>query len=105
VIDYLTELVHAHALPPKLLVLHQFRTSMITDRQAIDTGRDEVSVLIHADGQGGQGDKQATWANLRRDAPPVAWGWKNFYDEDLPMLTPEQTMQEVVPAPDLISYQ
>ncbi|WP_207455570.1 hypothetical protein [Desertivibrio insolitus] len=105
VIDYLTGLVHANGLPPKLLVLHQFRTSMITDRQAIDTGRDEVSVLIHADGQGGQGDKQATWASLRRDAPPVAWGWKNFYDEDLPMLTPEQTMQQVVPQPDLISYQ
>ena len=25
--------------------------------------------------------------------PPVHWGWKNFYDEDLPMLDPTQTYQ------------
>ena len=33
------------------------------------------------------------------------WGWKNFNDEDLPMLTPEQTIDQVSPVPDLISYQ
>lgn len=29
--------------------------------------------------------------------------WKNFYDEDLPMLTPEQTAA-VTPVPDLVTY-
>jgi hypothetical protein len=102
--DYLSELVRAESLPPKLLVLHQFRNDMIEDRAGVDVDRPEVTVLIHADGQGSQPEKQATWKRLRTDAPAVAWGWKNFYDEDAPMLSPEQTMM-VEPVPDLITYQ
>ena len=60
---------------------------------------------MHIDGQGSQPDKQATWRALHDGAPAVAWGWKNFYDEDEPMLTPEQTMTEVSPVPDLVTYQ
>lgn len=106
VTTWLADLTNEKGLPQKMLVLHQFRPSMISDRTSLDLTRPEVAVLIHADGQGGQGDKQATWTNLHRDAPTgVHWGWKNFYDEDLPMLTPEQTMRAVSPAPDLITYQ
>ena len=62
--------------------------------------------MVHADGQGAQRDKQATWQALQQSAPaPLWWGWKNFYDEDLPMLTPEQTIAQVSPLPQLISYQ
>ncbi len=104
VVDYLTELVHVHDLPPKLLVLHQFRLDMLKNRDQIIVDRDEVPVLIHADGQGSQPAKQDTWQWLRRDAPAVYWGWKNFYDEDIPMLTAEQTVQ-VSPLPELITYQ
>jgi hypothetical protein len=35
----------------------------------------------------------------------VSWGWKNFVDEDVPMLTPEQTIEQVQPTPQLITYQ
>lgn len=103
--DYLAGLVREHDLPQKIFLLHQFRTSMIADRARLDTAHPELAVVIHADGQGGQGAKAATWANLRADAPPGAfWGWKNFYDEDAPMLTPEQTWA-VQPTPDFVSYQ
>jgi hypothetical protein len=62
--------------------------------------------MVHADGQGAQGDKQATWRVLHQNAPEaVFWGWKNFYDEDAPMLTPEQTVAQVDPVPALVSYQ
>jgi hypothetical protein len=106
VTTWLADLVNEKGLPQKMLVLHQFRPAMISDRTSLDLSRPEVALLIHADGQGGQGDKQATWANLHADAPSgIHWGWKNFYDEDLPMLTPEQTMDAVFPAPDLITYQ
>lgn len=105
VVDYLAGLTRANNLPPKLLVLHQFRSDMILDRQRINVSADEVTVLFNADGQGSQPAKQATWGTLRAGAPPAAWGWKNFYDEDKPMLTPEQTMQQVSPQPQLISYQ
>ncbi len=105
VVTWLADLTRENALPQKLLVLHQFRLDMIPGRERLDTSREEVAVLIHADGQGSQGDKQATWQALRRDAPPVWWGWKNFIDEDLPMLTPEQTVADVDPVPELVSYQ
>ena len=43
---------------------------------------------------------------LHQNAPaPINWGWKNFYDEDSPMLTPDQTIAQVLPTPQLVSYQ
>ncbi|MFF2372303.1 hypothetical protein [Agromyces sp. NPDC058110] len=105
VIDELAAICDEHDLPPKLLVLHQFRADMILHRERVDVDRPEVDVLFHVDGNGTQPAKQATWNALREGAPDAAWGWKNFIDEDAPMLTPEQTMTEVVPAPDLVSYQ
>nr|WP_204332223.1 hypothetical protein [Geodermatophilus sabuli] len=106
VVTWLADLTRAAALPQKLLVLHQFQVRMIPERERLDTSREEVAVMVHADGQGGQGDKQATWSTLRQTAPDaVAWGWKNFYDEDAPMLSPEETIAQVSPRPQLISYQ
>ncbi|GAA4413685.1 hypothetical protein GCM10023168_36640 [Fodinibacter luteus] len=103
---WLAALVREHDLPPKVLTLHQFRRSMIRGRERLDTSLDEVQWLVHADGQGDQGAKQATWAALRRDLPEGVWlGWKNFEDEDAPMLTPQQTMAQVSPTPWFVSYQ
>jgi len=103
--SWLADLVDARSLPPKLFVLHQFRSSMLRDRASIDLARPELTTVVHVDGQGSQPDKQATWRALHDGAPDVAWGWKNFFDEDEPMLTPEQTMADVSPTPDLVTYQ
>ena len=106
VVSWLATLTSERALPQKLLVLHQFRSSMIGNRALLDLSHPEIELLIHVDGLGSQPDKQATWAALHVDAPAgVSWGWKNFYDEDIPTLSPEQTMTEVMPAPDLVTYQ
>ena len=103
---WLADLVQAHDLPPKLLILHQFQTRMIVERHRLDTSRPEVQYLVHVDGQGPQGSKQATWTAITQDLPPRTWlGWKNFEDEDTPMLTPAQTIARVHPTPDFISYQ
>jgi len=103
---WLAQLTNEKGLPPKMFVLHQFRLAMIQDRQTLDMSHPELAMLIHADGQGGQPDKQATWRALHQGAPEgMAWGWKNFYDEDKPMLTPDQTMRDVAPLPDLVTYQ
>ena len=103
---WLAELVRRHDLPPKVLTLHQFSRAMVRDRERLDTSLDEVQWLVHADGQGGQNAKQGTWAALQRDLPEGVWlGWKNFEDEDTPMLTPEQTMDRVRPTPWFVSYQ
>ncbi|MFK5633738.1 MULTISPECIES: hypothetical protein [unclassified Ornithinimicrobium] len=107
VVTYLADLTRENDLPQKILVLHQFQTRMIPDVNEVDQSRSEVAVLIHADGQGPQPSKQDTWRTLRANAPDVEhWGWKNFYDEDVPgPLTPEETMSLVDPVPDFISYQ
>lgn len=106
VVTYLADFVQENQLPQKVLVLHQFQLRMITDRQDLDMSRSELALLIHADGLGSQGAKQATWRTLHEDAPEgIHWGWKNFIDEDQPMLTPEQTFADVDPVPDFVSYQ
>lgn len=105
VVAYLSELTREHHLPQKLLVLHQFMQRMIVDRARVTTTDPAVQVLVHVDGQGSQGAKAGTWANILSGAPPgVVWGWKNFIDEDVPMATPEQTYR-VQPTPHFVSYQ
>ncbi len=102
---WLAGLVREQHLPQKMLVLHQFRTAMITDIDTLETGHDELAVVIHADGNGTQGAKAATWGRVVAGAPAgVAFAWKNFVDEDSPMATPAQTMA-VRPTPVLITYQ
>jgi hypothetical protein len=104
--EWLAALVDRESLPPKMLVLHQFRLDMIENRQDVDMSHPQLDLLIHVDGQGSQPAKQDTWRTLHEGAPAgMAWGWKNFYDEDLPMLSPEETMRDVAPEPDLVTYQ
>ncbi|AEI11724.1 hypothetical protein [Cellulomonas gilvus] len=102
--DWLADLTARNHLPQKMFVLHQFASSMISGRGLLDVSHDELAVVVHVDGQGTQRAKRGTWRTLRADAPDVHWGWKNFVDEDRPMLTVEQTLR-VRPVPDLITYQ
>lgn len=105
VISWLADLTAKNRLPQKLLVLHQFRLSMLRDEDDLDTGSDEVQLLIHMDGQGTPAMKDSTWEAVTHAAPKgVPFGWKNFCDEDHPMLSPAQTMTKR-PAPVMISYQ
>jgi len=92
-------------LPQKLLVLHQFQLSMIRHEPDLDTSHPEIQLLIHMDGNGSPALKDATWRSVTAAAPPgMPFGWKNFYREDTPMLTPDQTLAHH-PAPLMISYQ
>lgn len=103
---WLADLVAEHQLPPKVLILHQFQTRMIIERERLDTSRDEVQYLVHADGHGNHGQKLATWNALKPGLDEHTYlGWKNFIDEDSPMMTPAETMTMVDPTPDFVSYQ
>ncbi|MCW2133597.1 hypothetical protein [Arthrobacter sp. VKM Ac-2550] len=104
--DWLARLTLENNLPQKVLILHQFQLRMISNREQLETGHDELAVVIHADGHGGPGQKLETWRALRQDLPDDVWmGWKNFYDEDTPMFSPERTYGDVKPAPWFVSYQ
>jgi hypothetical protein len=105
VADWLAGIVREERLPQKLLLLHQFRTSMITERETLDATRDELAYLVQMDGDGAPGDKFATWEALKQDPPEgLYFGWKNFYDEDAPTFSPEETFA-VEPKPWWVSYQ
>ncbi|WP_206446563.1 hypothetical protein [Agrococcus sp. KRD186] len=104
-LDWRAELTAAHALPQKVVVLHQFTLRMIRDRAQLDTGHDELALVLHVDGNGTQPAKLETWRALQRDLPAgIALGWKNFIDEDRPMLDPAGTMA-IEPTPVFVSYQ
>jgi len=105
VVTWLADLTEETGGPQKLLILHQFSTAMITNRDKIDTSREELSIVLHADGHGTPDLKMGTWDTLRSGLPPeIGMAWKNFYDEDTPTFTPEQTMA-VKPRPWFVSYQ
>ena len=105
VVDWLAGIVREEALPQKLLILHQFRLPMITNRHLVETPP-ELAVLIQMDGQGPLGSKYNTWNTLtnKPDAERFHWGWKNFYDEDSPTATPDQVL-ELTPTPGFVSFQ
>lgn len=103
--DWLAELTRKKQLPQKVVILHQFKLSMISDRSTLDTSHPELAMVLHADGNGTPGMKMATWKNLRRGLPDgIRMAWKNFIDEDSPTFTPEQTF-DIDPKPWFVSYQ
>lgn len=103
-IDFLDALIRRHDLPPKMLVVHQFTPSMVTNKAAI-RGTSNVQVVFQMDGFGSLALKHASWNRMVSDLPVGALtGWKNFYDEDRPTPTPAQSLA-VSPTPIYISYQ
>lgn len=104
-LEYLAALTDKHRLPQKMVVLHQFTHSMITNRAALDTSHPELALTLHADGHGTPELKDSTYQELIRDLDPaIKPSWKNFYDEDTPTLTPAQTYA-LTPKPYVVTYQ
>jgi hypothetical protein len=104
--EWLAALVREHELPQKLFVLHQFRFTMLQNRELIEA-RPELWTVIQMDGQGLISDKYETWNALTAgwEDQPWDWGWKNFTIEDDPGPIPPSEVLELVPTPMLVSYQ
>jgi hypothetical protein len=103
-IDYLDEVIRRFGLPPKMMVVHQFTDSMVTNK-AIIRGTPRVQVVFQMDGFGTLELKRGSWDRMVADLPAGALaGWKNFYDEDRPTPTPAESLS-VLPTPVYVSYQ
>lgn len=105
VLDYLAGVVDKNHLPQKMVVLHQFTLDMIQDRETLDVSHPELALTLHADGHGETALKLDGYATLLKGLnKKIRPSWKNFYDEDIPMLTPEQTYA-LNPKPWVVTYQ
>jgi hypothetical protein len=101
---WLARLTRRHALPQKLLIVHQFRLDMIRNRDRIRR-RPELALVVQMDGHGSQQLKLTTWAAVTVGGPRgVRFGWKNFIDEDSPVRSPSATLA-LRPSPVFVSYQ
>lgn len=99
----LAEISATQGIPPKLLIVHQFREDMIAgkDRLAPYPG---VQLVIDADGYGVPELKTAVYNFLVRDEPVEFGGVKLFYRQDVPVMSAQEILA-LVPSPDVIIYQ
>jgi hypothetical protein len=100
----LSDLVEREDLPPKVLVVHQFRYGMITNKRVIEPVAN-VETVIHADGFGIRRHKIKKYNMLVRDQPVQYGGFKLFFEQDTDLLSPEEVLEVLEPNPAVVSYQ
>jgi hypothetical protein len=105
--DYLTSLVKANNIPPKILVVHRFTQNGVTNYKQIKT-RPEVQFVMDMDGWGHPPLKIGTYKNFIHKEPVEYTGFKVFYKNDMKnngrLLTPKEILA-LKPQPVYIQYQ
>ena len=105
--EYLAALVRDNNLPPKLLVVHRFRTDMLTNYKKIKTCN-EVQIVINMDGFGSPQLKKQTYYYAIYKEPVQFTGFKLFYKPDVKpgnrLMTPGEILK-LKPQPSYIQYQ
>ncbi len=101
--EVLAQISAEHGIPPKVLIVHQFREDMVRGKETL-APIPGVQLVIDADGYGAPELKTAVYNFLVRDEPVEFAGVKLFYDQDVPLMTPQEILA-LVPAPDVIIYQ
>ena len=102
-IGVLARVVEEHQLPPKVLVVHRFTRNMLTNASQIRLDP-RVQVVIDMDGWGTPGSKMGAYRWFVVRHPVQYTGFKLFYKNDKPMMTPQQVL-ELYPKPLYIQYQ
>ncbi|MPZ99557.1 MAG: hypothetical protein GEU80_09535 [Dehalococcoidia bacterium] len=100
---YLADLVREHGLPPKVLVLHQFRPEMLADTADFDDVP-EVEVSVDMDGYGAPWPKLEGYERYALAEYSERPAIKLFYRWDEPLIQPDDLMALDRP-PDYIVYQ
>lgn len=103
--SYLSRLVARHRLPQKLLIIHEFRTSELPDRQNVLI-RPGLATVLQMDGLGPVSTKLASFRAVTRNASRFHIGFKVFLRRaaDPVLMTPQEIMA-LRPRPAYISYQ
>ena len=99
----LAQLVDQYHLPPKILIVHRFTGPMVTNADKIRPDP-RVQVVMDMDGFGPQWLKKDSYRSYIKASPVQFTGFKLFYKNDKPLLTPEQVV-DLCPHPLFVMYQ
>ncbi|HQW02040.1 MAG TPA: hypothetical protein PLR30_06170 [Saprospiraceae bacterium] len=107
--EYLAQLVVENNLPPKILVVHRFKTSMLTNYKQIEK-RPEVQLIVHMDGFGRRELKLSSYKQTITNEPVQFAGFKLFYKNDtvdpkMPTIMQPDEILKLNPVPVYIQYQ
>ncbi|GAA0438647.1 hypothetical protein GCM10008983_14410 [Lentibacillus halophilus] len=102
-VTYVNDLVETHDLPDKMVLVHQFGNSIIKHKDKIKP-TEHVEVPLNYDGFGDPAVKMAAYGKLVRKQGMQYGGFKLFYENDTPVMTPKQVLK-LDPAPAVINYQ
>ena len=97
----LQEIVDANALPPKAIVVHQFRKRSVRKRRRI-VQRPDVDVALNFDGIGRPPAKKAGYVQLA--SSKLFNGFSLFYRLDRRLMKPRAVLR-LDPEPDFVLYQ
>ena len=97
----LNRIVRRQGLPPKLMVVHQFRRGSIRHRRRI-VQRTGVTATLNFDGIGSPAAKEAGYVELARRR--LYNGFSVFYDLDSRVMKPRSVL-ELMPEVDFLLYQ
>jgi hypothetical protein len=97
----LERIISTEHLPPKLLVIHQFRRSSVKRRDAI-IRRDDVDVALNFDGIGAPAPKRRGYRRL--SSTKLFDGFSLFYELDTDLMSPRQVLR-LRPEPHYVMYQ
>jgi hypothetical protein len=101
--NLLQQLVEANHLPNKILIVHQFLPDMILNKGELKD-QPNVDTVIDQDGFGGPELKSANYERFVKADGAEHGGFKLFYKQDDPLMTPEE-VEHLDPQPDVIIYQ
>ena len=87
----------------KVLIVHQFDSSMLLDKEAI-IDYPHVELVIDADGFGSPGAKRGDYLQYAAEPGFEYGGFKLFYGWDFPLMVPAEVMA-LEPHPAVIIYQ
>jgi hypothetical protein len=102
-VEYVDQLVEKNHLPDKVVVVHQFGNGIVTHKNLIKP-TEHVEIPLNYDGFGDPAVKMAAYGKLVRKQPIQYGGFKLFFKNDHPLLSPKEVLK-LDPAPAVVDYQ
>jgi hypothetical protein len=102
-IAVLDRLAVTNGLGPRMLIVHRFRSFMVTDPQMIKP-TPNIRLVVNMDGFGPVAEKLSSYRVAQKGMPTGLTGWKLFFKLDRPMLGPGEVVT-LKPAPVFVNYQ